>query len=238
MEAGLCEVGIHVHAWNNPPLYKLNAKYTGNPYLIEYPDNVMRAKFGATYNLLKEKFGIEVKTHRAGRWAMDDRYFTLLKDFGIEVDCSHTPGVSWSQAAGETIMGSDYSKVQNYPSFINNILEIPMTIRKTHISRKGSFKHKLRVLLQGDNVWLRPASATADEMLHLCKFIDTDHNVDYLEFMVHSSELMPNGSPYFKDENAIEELYKTIETVFAYVRQLGYKGITMAEYCRIYKNNN
>ena len=94
------------------------------------------------------------------------------------------------------------------------------------------------MLLQGDNVWLRPASATADEMLHLCKCIDTDHNVDYLEFMVHSSELMPNGSPYFKDENDIEELYKTIETVFAYVRQLGYKGITMAEYCRIYKNNN
>ena len=34
---GKCEVGIHVHAWNNPPLYYLDAKYNGNPYLIEYP---------------------------------------------------------------------------------------------------------------------------------------------------------------------------------------------------------
>lgn len=238
MEAGLCEVGIHVHAWNNPPLYKLNAKYTGNPYLIEYPDEVMWAKFETTYNLLKDKFGIEVKSHRSGRWAMDDRYFALLKDFGIEADCSHTPGVSWAHAAGETMMGSDYSAVQNNPSFINNILEIPMTIRRTHISRKGSVKHKLRVLLQGDNVWLRPASATADEMLRLCKCVNADPDVDYLEFMLHSSELMPNGSPYFKDENAIEELYITIEKVFAYAKQLGYEGITMAQYCKAYKNRN
>lgn len=238
MEAGLCEVGIHVHAWNNPPLYNLNAKYTGNPYLIEFPDEVMRAKFETTYNLLKDKFGIEVKSHRSGRWAMDDRYFALLKDFGIEADCSHTPGVSWEHAAGETMMGSDYSTVQNNPSFINNILEIPMTIRRTHFSRKGSVKHKLRVLIQGDNVWLRPASATAEEMLRLCKCVNADPSVDYLEFMLHSSELMPNGSPYFKDENAIEELYITIEKVFAYAKQLGYEGVTMSQYCKAYKNRN
>ena len=113
-----------------------------------------------------------------------------------------------------------------------------MTIRRTHVSRKGSVKHKLRVLLQGDNVWLRPASATADEMLRLCKCVNAEPSVDYLEFMLHSSELMPNGSPYFKDENAIEELYITIEKVFAYAKQLGYEGITMSQYCKAYKNRN
>lgn len=238
MEAGLCEVGIHVHAWNNPPLYRLDAKYAGNPYLIEYPDDVMREKFKTTYNLLKEKFGIEVKSHRAGRWAMDDRYFALLKDFGIEADCSHTPGVSWMNAPGETMFGTDYSMVQNCPNYINGILEIPMTIRKMHISGKGSIRHKLRVFLQGDNVWLRPASSTVGEMLRLCKHVNSDSKVDYLEFMLHSSEMMPNGSPYFKDEKAIEELYSSIDKVFEYVRQLGYEGITMAQYCETYKNKS
>lgn len=31
-EVGLCEVGIHVHAWNNPPIYELSGKYPGNSF--------------------------------------------------------------------------------------------------------------------------------------------------------------------------------------------------------------
>lgn len=238
MEAGKCEVGIHVHAWNNPPLYDLNAIYSGNPFLIEYPDEVMREKFKTTYNLIKEKFGIEVKSHRAGRWVMDDRYFDLLREFRIEADCSHTPGVSWTHVAGETIMGSDYTTVKNSPNYINGVLEIPMTIRTSRITKKGSIKHKLRVLLQGDNVWLRPATTSVEDMLALCKRVDSEQYIDYLEFMIHSSELMPNGSPYFKDEKDIENLYLSIERVFTYAKSIGYKGVTMNEYCRIYKKEN
>lgn len=236
MEAGLCEVGIHIHAWNNPPFYNLNTKYSGNSYLIEYPDDVMHAKFAVTYSLLKEKFGISVKSHRAGRWAMNDRYFALLKEFGIEADCSYTPGVSWTRTFGETMFGPDYSTALYCPGIIDGVLEIPMTIRKTHFSRKGSVLHKLRVLFQGDNIWLRPASATVDDMLALCKRIYSEPAVDYLEFMLHSSEMMPAGSPYFKDDKAIEGLYQSIEKVFAYVKSLGYAGVTMAEYCEIHRS--
>lgn len=236
MEKGLCEVGIHVHAWNNPPLYELYAKYAGNPYLIEYPDEIMLAKFETTYNLLKEKFGIEVKSHRAGRWTMDGRYFAMLRDFGIVTDCSHTPGVSWKHAVGETIFGSDYSGVKNYPSMINGVLEIPVTIRKTHVPRKGSIMHKLRVLLLGDNVWLRPATTSAEEMKSLCKRIDVESCVDYLELMLHSSELMPGGSPYFKDVQSIEKLYKTLTEIFGYIKRMGYEGVTLSEYSNFHKS--
>lgn len=235
MEKGLCEVGIHVHAWNNPPLYELYAKYAGNPYLIEYPDEIMLAKFETTYNLLKEKFGIEVKSHRAGRWTMDSRYFALLRDFGIVTDCSHTPGISWKHAEGETIGGSDYSKVKNYTNIINDVLEVPVTIRKTHIPIKGSFLHKMRVLLIGDNVWLRPATASVEEMISLCKRVEAESRVDYLELMLHSSELMPGGSPYFKDAQSIEKLYKTLTEVFGYIKRMGYEGVTLAEYSNLHK---
>lgn len=64
---GQCEIGIHVHAWNNPPFYELNGKYNGNPYLIEYPDDVMHAKFKAIYDLIYERLGVKVKSHRSGR---------------------------------------------------------------------------------------------------------------------------------------------------------------------------
>lgn len=231
MEAGLCEVGIHVHAWNNPPLYNLDAKYSGNPYLIEYPEEVMKSKFEVTYNLIKEKFGIKAKSHRAGRWAMDNRYFSILKDFKIDVDCSFTPGISWHNAPGETCMGSDYSDVTHYTSNINGVLEVPMTIRKMRRVHHGSVKHKLKVLLQGENIWLRPATSSLNDMIALCDMVDKEENSDYLELMLHSSELMPNGSPYFPDEESINLLYNDLDCLFKYIRKLGYAGITLENYC-------
>lgn len=229
-EAGLCEIGIHIHAWNNPPFYQLDSVYNGNSYLIEYPYDIMRAKFNITYNLLKEKFGIEVKSHRAGRWAMNENYFNLLKEFGIQVDCSFTPGVSWENTPGETLMGTDYSRVpKNYHNVLG-ILELPMTIRKVRYSKTGSIKNRLRTLLFGKNIWLRPATFTAKEMIDLCKIVQSERDVDYLELMLHSSELMPNGSPYFKDDKSIERLYQTLEEVFSYVSSMGYVGITMVDY--------
>jgi hypothetical protein len=37
----------------------------------------------------------------------------------------------------------------------------------------------------------------------------------YLEFMLHSSELMPGGSPAFPDRESIEALYRDLEALFA-----------------------
>jgi hypothetical protein len=229
-ENGLCEIGIHVHAWNNPPHFELQQKYNGNPYLIEYPDKIMHDKFASTYNLIIEKFGIVPKSHRAGRWAMDKRYFKLLNDFDIRIDCSVTPGINWNNIPGETMMGTDYSKYSSQPFFIDNVLEVPMTIIKTYFSKRGSICHKIKVLLNGENVWLRPASSTLNEMKQICKTAFFNSNQDYVEFMVHSSELMPGGSPYFKDEKSINQLYIDLEELFAYVKDLGFEGITLDGY--------
>ncbi len=54
---GACEIGVHLHAWNNPPSYPLRKMYEGQDYLIEYPEEIMRAKFDAVYSLIKSKTG-------------------------------------------------------------------------------------------------------------------------------------------------------------------------------------
>ena len=28
---GLCEIGLHIHAWNTPPFFELQNTYSGNP---------------------------------------------------------------------------------------------------------------------------------------------------------------------------------------------------------------
>ena len=61
--------------------------------------------------------------------------------------------------------------------------------------------------------------------------VNSDPNKDnYVEFMIHSSELMPNGSPYFKKTEDIDKLFKTMEKLFSYALKKGYVGCTLEEY--------
>ena len=230
IETGKCEVGIHVHAWNNPPFYSLNDKYGGNPYLVEYPDKVMRDKFEVTFNLIREKLGINVLSHRAGRWAMDERYFKLLDQFGIKVDCSYTPFVNWGDCSGSTISGGiDYRKASLMPLFHGTVLEVPMTIRRFMHIPSGSLKYRVKAVLKRPPVWLRPSTSSVSMMKGVLSTVKKEE-VDYAEFMIHSSELMPGGSPYYKTKESIETLYESMEEIFNYAIKNEFEGCTLAEY--------
>lgn len=233
MQQGLCEVGIHVHAWNNPPYYELERKFDGNPYLIEYPYEIMREKFSVTYNLIGEMFGKAPVSHRAGRWTMDEKYFNLLREFNIKVDCSYTPNVTWEDLPGETLAGgSNYNTVSRNAHWVDGVLEVPMTIRVMRLTDNRTILHRFKDLIFGKTVWLRPSSSSLQELVRLCNKVSKEPNTDYLEFMIHSSELMPGGSPYFKSSSSVEKLYNTIEAMFKQLENLGFKGVTLEEYYR------
>lgn len=232
-----CEIGIHLHAWNNPPEFKLTGNYDYNPYLIEYPNDIKYDKFGFLFNLIKERFGISPVSHRAGRWAMNADYFNILEKFGILVDCSYTPGIDWSKNEGITCCGTDYSKISNEPQFIGNVLEVPMTIRHFRHNYEGSLKHKIRTSILGDKVWLRPATQSVQLMKMLISRVEKEKKVDYLEFMIHSSELMPGGSPYADSVSDVNKLFSSMEEVFKFIKNRGLIGITLQEYYNIYIKN-
>lgn len=227
---GDCEIGVHLHAWNNPPIVSLNGKYDGNPYLIEYPEDVMRQKFEEVYNLIVKNFDVKPISHRAGRWVMDDRYFKILQEFGIKIDCSYTPGIDWSSTKGRTIGGCDYSNKPSTAHFIDNVLEVPTTIRRFRDASFGSWKHRLKTFVKGENFWLRPATSSVSVMKKIIDMVDRERKEDFLEFMIHSSELMPNGSPYFITKEDIEKEFFVIESVFTYAKSKGYEGCTLKEY--------
>ena len=76
---GAGEIGMHLHAWNSPPLFQLTEDdMLHHPYLIEYPPNVMRDKIRLMTDLLGERMGDRVLSHRAGRWGFNARYAELL----------------------------------------------------------------------------------------------------------------------------------------------------------------
>ena len=77
---------------------------------------------------------------------MNETYFRLLKKYGYLYDCSATPHIDWRGNGGRTkdSQGSDYSKASEKPYRMQEILEIPVTIRNAH----GIFREKVQVLLR------------------------------------------------------------------------------------------
>lgn len=102
-----------------------------------------------------------------------------------------------------------------------------------HHALSGSFKHRIKTLVKGEPVWLRPALESCSAMKKVVDIVNKEPQTDYLEFMIHSAEMMPGGSPYFRTEASIEKMYLEMELFFKYVSELGYKGCTLKEYYEI-----
>lgn len=244
-EEGRCEIGMHLHAWNSPPEHSLQERTdgiaSGAPYLIEYPLQVMEEKIAYMTNLLQERFGQRPITHRAGRWAMDHNYFSLLKKYGYVADCSVTPSKSWADAPGFTVgsKGTDYTDYEHRPYLVENtgILEIPVTIHQNHRVKKDGdkrIKHILgnyyRAIRGQGKIWLRPDGRNLEDMLYLADRC-AKGNDEYLMFMLHSSELMPGGCWRFDTEEKIEALYGDLERLFSHISRR-YTGMTIGAYAQ------
>lgn len=237
------EIGLHVHAWNNPPEYCLKEVYNnpGAAYITEYPYEIMLQKAKVTYDLLSQITGMPIVTHRSGRWATNDQYFRVLGEIGIKYDCSITPHIDWSGNPGMSIgsCGNDYSNQSEKPHLIDNIeteiWEIPVTVRqvrKFFSPSKVSCRSIIGSLYRAfsiQNIWLRPTNKNSYEMKWLIDDVVKDSNADYIMFMLHSSELMPGGSPTFLDDESIEELYKQLRELFTYASK-NFEGMTIGAY--------
>lgn len=228
--AGLCEVGLHLHAWNNTPIYELTAKYSGSPDLIEYPVEIMEAKFKVLYELFCEKIGHKPTSHRAGRWAMNDNYFKLLERYDIKVDCSVTPHINWESCMGAQMGGTNYDGSESQSHWIGNILEVPFTVVRARRPMGCNLRENLKTILMGKVIHFRPAVSTLEEMRYIVDCVTKDPNIDHLEFMLHSSELMPGGSPYYTTEVSVDKQYVLLERIFEYIKKHNYLAVTLKDY--------
>jgi hypothetical protein len=255
---GTAEIGMHLHAWNSPPLEALTADDARtNPYLIEYPPRVMREKIHRLTATLEDALNVKMISHRAGRWAFDERYAELVLDEGYRVDCSVTPLVSWKTSLGNPSGrgGRDYTHFPHEPYWVDlddisrpgtsDLLEVPVTIASfrsglTHsllhmadclpqsLARAGAVAHRIANRFSPPAVWLRPTGSNGGHLRELLDRVLEERRL-YAEFMLHSSELMPGGSPTFPDDASIERLYAHLESLFARLGGL-FRGMTLSEF--------
>jgi len=247
---GNAEIGMHLHPWNMPPKHSLTVddqRY--KPYLIEYPSAVIEAKVDYMTKLLQDVFTTDIYSHRAGRWGFNKEYANIIAKKGYKIDCSVTPFINWNSHTGDPSQhgGSDFSNFpeQEYFLDLNNIsragdsqlLEIPVTIIKNknplvsqahRLSTNVPLFRKVINLFSPEISWLRP---NGKNLYHMKKIVRQTHKEgrSQIEFMLHSSELMPGGSPSFRTEKSIEKLYSDLDQLFSYARQY-YDGSTLYEF--------
>lgn len=247
---GAGEIGMHLHAWNSPPIDPLTSNDSWyQPFLIEYPEDEIRKKVEFHTRFLEDVFGVKMLSHRSGRWALNAFYADVLRDLGFRVDCSVTPHVDWRPTKGDPdgAGGTDYRGFpeQHYWMSERNIalrggsslLEIPMTI----MNRSPALLTRATQACEGisdlpDRArrriwpldWLRPSGSNLTSMLRILD-VAIAQDRPYVEFMTHSSELMPGGSPYFPTIESVEKLYRDLNELFSQVAK-HFCGSTLIEF--------
>jgi len=247
---GVGEIGMHLHAWNSPPLVPLTPDdLAAQPFLTEYPPEVIDAKVGFMARLLRERFECEIVSHRGGRWALDATCAQALVRHGIRVDCSVTPDVRWvrpttTQEGSATAAVVDYRGFPTEPYLMDlrqprraapsPLLEVPMTVVPSGLYRHLPQAYRVPLLRrwswawQPMHHWMYPDGRNLEAMLGIVRRA-VEQRWPYLEMVLHSSELMPGGSPTFANAASIETLYRDLQVLFRSVAA-HFRGLTLAEF--------
>ncbi len=233
LRRGSGEIGMHMHAFSTPPFYELSdLRGKGLAFAGEYPYKILHQKMEYMTKTLQDTFQTQILSHRGGRWYLDKRILRMLDKLQYIADCTVTPGIDWSNTNGQTKVsrGVDYRKYLSkaYNLRGTSLWELPVTI-KDRVKMKIVDQRK--IALQKQKVWLRPDGKNLKDLIWLVdqKKCSPD---SYLEFMLHSSELMSGANPTFKTQEDMENLYSQMDELFAYIRGKGYKGITCSDYVR------
>jgi hypothetical protein len=253
---GAAEIGMHLHAWDSPPIVPLtHDDLAHHPYLCEFPEAIVRQKVAYLTELLESRFERKMVSHRAGRWWIDETYARVLVDHGYRVDCSVTPLLSWQSCMGDPngVGGPDYTSFPVAPYFVDlddvsrpgdsSLLEVPLTVRGPRSRLLQSLQARMRHCrgpFRGAFFRLFPATmklvADGHNLRQLLRIVTraAAEQLSYLQFTIHSSELMPGGSERFRDAAQIELLYEHLEALFTAATTRSYRGATLQEYCMQY----
>lgn len=256
---GAAEIGAHLHPWTNPPFLGgpdiANVDRSEYPaYPSELPVSSLRAKLEVLTKAINAH-GVTPTSYRAGRWGFSKEHIPILLQLGYTVDCSVTPHVDRSTYKGVSRFGPDFRSATSaapYELSSNDVCaegdsglyEVPVTILHTSalMRRSESFRRlfrrfrrtlPVRIINRALNLeptWFRPYPYLTAR--HMQKVYETAValRLPAMEMMLHSSELMPGGSRSFRTDDAIEKMYKMLESTLRALHRSGCEGATLSAF--------
>jgi hypothetical protein len=208
-----CELGTHLHGEYIGP----HAKYSGSDFSgcnpgemqCRYEKDIEFAKLETLTEKFVELFGYRPKSFRAGRFGARGWTIECLEQLGYTHDTSVTPYRNWYDLVD---FSNPCSVAPYYPSKENicelgdaAVLEVPVSITP-------------------ELKWLRPTPRFSDlkGCLEVIEWYEKNASPTVLCSMFHNVELVPGKSPYCKTLEDCDRMLKTVENVFAFLRDGGY----------------
>ena len=243
-----CEIGTHLHPFNNPPFEEEKNKY--NSMLCNLLKDLQHKKIERLHDMIYKNFGVEPVSFRSGRWACDENVLENISKLNYIVDSSVTPYMDWSSIHGPDYSGisPDVYKILLHSNSNSCIMEIPATIGYLQgdfdvrnkilraFSNRGLRKLKIAGILDRmkiiNKIWLSPEVTEWEKMVGLAKTMEKE-GYEVLNMFFHSPSLMAGCTPYTKTEKEVDEFILRIEKFLEFAVLNNLQSSTLSEYARM-----
>jgi hypothetical protein len=246
---GAAEVGAHLHPWTTPPFDDRPGFRFNDPdhaFLNELPDELVWQKLQALTQQIEDCIGVRPVSFRAGRFGLDMRAARALGRLGYIVDSSVTPLVAHNHEGLRNRPGGPDFRSHGLDPFVilgTDVLETPITILPTYallrrfqgllnvyryFPVRAARKILFRRWLVPQPVWLCPKPEFTRRHLNSVWRISQDQGSPLAVMMLHSSELMPGGSPFRPTARSVQELLKLLDVFFGFVIESGAVPATLS----------
>ncbi len=243
---GRCEIGMHCHPWNTPPLEE--ASVAKNTMMCNLPEDLIDRKLQHLHNTIARNFDSAPTSFRAGRWGYGKNVAHALLKLGYRIDSSVCALTDWTK-----YHGPDFSDVTAHPYYFHpaeifkpdatgTILEVPATVkflqqnervankidrllrRKSPLPLLGILS-RLRLL---NKVSLSPELASGPDMVALMK-VALKQNMPVVNLFFHSSALSPGLTSFVHTASDRSAFLNRIRFVLQFARDTGIESIRLSD---------
>jgi hypothetical protein len=232
------EIGAHLHPWNTPPF--VDGPDPEPITTASLPLPLVAEKLATLVNCIAENFPEPPRSFRMGRFDWSSGLLKLLPRFGLTVDTSMVPLTIRGPGVPNFLTPTDPFWLDNPASPGGRLLEAPVTMAPVW---EGSARalHRLAGLLPANLgeallsryrfvgvAGIHPAWFPWFSM-RLAVRLHRRRGGRVLTLFLHSSELLPGGSPDFPDEAAVSRLVAKLRDFLAWlVNQGPVSGVTLS----------
>ncbi|HTK78388.1 MAG TPA: hypothetical protein VL371_24215 [Gemmataceae bacterium] len=228
------EIGMHIHPWNTPPLTRRGQVPPRETFLHNLPPDQVRAKLEAVYGLF-EQHGLRPTSFRGGRFSTSEVVQDFLRDKGFVADASVLPFSTWEDDGAPDYRDRRPEPTRRPPRRPGEpgFWELPSTMgysrrpfglwhRLFEAVANTPLRH-LRLIGLAERLglvrkaWLSFESPLGRPMLPFLRLL-RKQRLPCVDFMLHSSSLLPGGSGFTRTSADRDRLFASIDEVLGTVR--------------------
>jgi hypothetical protein len=250
LEEGKCEIGMHCHPWNTPPVKDREEIGEQDTMLCNIPADLVYEKLSHLDDTIYRNFGVKAQSFRAGRWGFGPAVARALCRLDYRFDTSVTPYVNWEDDKGPDFSGFGLESfkftAQGIAEKSENgfLVEIPVTIGVLHrsihnlqiwiktlrkaLAQRVKFNGILKKLTFMNTVWLSPELTEPGDMILLANRMKKN-NASFLNLTFHSVSLQKGLSPFVKTKEDEVRFMESIECFLRFAYEAGWQGITLKD---------